>query len=155
MRYTLRGHWWRGDQSERSFADAVSARSAWCCKHPAPRLPSEVVSCSVSDTGFGRSSSFPASAGDCQPALESLDPAGSAADSLGRRITHPLPAIARLRRSTVIPAMFTFLSRNAEVLVGIWELMGITSVKTRRTGPYQFEAIGWHRHQVQYRFGLR
>lgn len=39
------------------------------------------------------------------------------------------------------PSMFTFLSRNPEVLVGIWELMGITSVKTRRTGPYQFEAI--------------
>ena len=38
------------------------------------------------------------------------------------------------------PDMFTFLSRNAEVLVGIWELMGITSVNTRRTGPYQFEA---------------
>ncbi|MAI70282.1 MAG: hypothetical protein CMM01_05155 [Rhodopirellula sp.] len=39
------------------------------------------------------------------------------------------------------PEMFTFLSRNAEVLVGLWELMGITSVQTRRTGPYQFEAL--------------
>lgn len=39
------------------------------------------------------------------------------------------------------PEMFTFLSRNAEVLVGLWELMGITSVQTRRTGPYRFEAL--------------
>jgi hypothetical protein len=39
------------------------------------------------------------------------------------------------------PEMFTFLSRTAEVLVGLWELMGITSVQTRRTGPYRFEAL--------------
>jgi len=39
------------------------------------------------------------------------------------------------------PDMFTFLTRNPEVLVGIWELMGITSVKTHRIGPYQFEAV--------------
>ena len=39
------------------------------------------------------------------------------------------------------PEMFTFLSRNAEVLVGLWELMGITSVQTQRTGPYRFEAL--------------
>ncbi len=39
------------------------------------------------------------------------------------------------------PEMFTFLSRNAEVLVGLWELMGITSVQTQRPGPYQFEAL--------------
>ena len=39
------------------------------------------------------------------------------------------------------PEMFTFLARNAEVMVGLWELMGITSVQTRRTGPYRFEAI--------------
>ena len=36
--------------------------------------------------------------------------------------------------------MFLFLARNPEVLVGIWDLMGITKVQTRRTGPYQFEA---------------
>jgi hypothetical protein len=36
--------------------------------------------------------------------------------------------------------MFLFLSRNPEVLVGIWELMGITKVQTTRTGPYQFDA---------------
>lgn len=38
------------------------------------------------------------------------------------------------------PEMFLFLSRKPEVLVGIWELMGITKVKTTRTGPYQFDA---------------
>ncbi|MDA9856672.1 hypothetical protein N9D23_01005 [Rubripirellula sp.] len=36
--------------------------------------------------------------------------------------------------------MFLFLTRNPEVLVGIWDLMGITSVKTRRTGPYNLKA---------------
>jgi hypothetical protein len=39
------------------------------------------------------------------------------------------------------PEMFTFLARNAEVMVGLWELMGITSVQTQRTGPYRFEAV--------------
>lgn len=36
--------------------------------------------------------------------------------------------------------MFLFLTRNSEVLVGIWDLMGITNVTTKRTGPYQLEA---------------
>lgn len=36
--------------------------------------------------------------------------------------------------------MFLFLARNPEVLVGIWDLMGITKVQTTRTGPYQFDA---------------
>lgn len=36
--------------------------------------------------------------------------------------------------------MFLFLVRSPEVLVGIWDLMGITNVQTRRTGPYQLEA---------------
>ena len=36
--------------------------------------------------------------------------------------------------------MFLFLARSPEVLVGIWDLMGITKVKTQRTGPYQFDA---------------
>jgi hypothetical protein len=36
--------------------------------------------------------------------------------------------------------MFLFLTRNPEVMVGMWDLMGITSVQTKRTGPYQFEA---------------
>lgn len=36
--------------------------------------------------------------------------------------------------------MFLFLTRNPEVMVGIWDLMGITNVQTRRTGPYHLEA---------------
>ena len=36
--------------------------------------------------------------------------------------------------------MFLFLSRSPEVLVGIWDLMGITRVQTNRTGQYQFDA---------------
>ena len=36
--------------------------------------------------------------------------------------------------------MFLFLARNPEVMVGMWDLMGITKVKTKRTGPYQLDA---------------
>lgn len=37
--------------------------------------------------------------------------------------------------------MFVFLARNPEVLVGMWDLMGITNVQIRRTGPYKMEAV--------------
>lgn len=37
--------------------------------------------------------------------------------------------------------MFIFLARNPEVLVGMWDLMGITNVQIRRTGPYKMEAV--------------
>lgn len=36
--------------------------------------------------------------------------------------------------------MFLFLTRNPEVLVGLWDLMGITNVQIERTGPYQLKA---------------
>jgi hypothetical protein len=36
--------------------------------------------------------------------------------------------------------MFLFLTRKPEVMVGIWDLMGITNVQCKRTGPYQMEA---------------
>ncbi len=36
--------------------------------------------------------------------------------------------------------MFLLLTRQPEILVGIWDLMGITKVTSRRTGPYQLEA---------------
>jgi hypothetical protein len=35
--------------------------------------------------------------------------------------------------------MHVFLVRHPEVVVNIWQLMGITSIKTRRTGDYQLE----------------
>jgi len=38
------------------------------------------------------------------------------------------------------PEMFTFLVRRPEVMVNIWELMGITQVTTKRTSPYSFLA---------------
>jgi len=34
------------------------------------------------------------------------------------------------------PDHFRFLVRHPEVVVGIWELMGVTQMKTDRTGPY-------------------
>ncbi len=36
--------------------------------------------------------------------------------------------------------MFLFLTRNPDVLVGLWDLMDITKVQSRRLGPYQIEA---------------
>ena len=36
--------------------------------------------------------------------------------------------------------MFLFLTRNPEVMVGMWDLMGITQVTTKKIGPYQLAA---------------
>ncbi len=38
------------------------------------------------------------------------------------------------------PQMFTFLVRRPEVMVNIWEVMGITKVKAKRTSPSSFMA---------------
>ncbi|MEM6362906.1 MAG: hypothetical protein AAF539_16745 [Planctomycetota bacterium] len=37
-------------------------------------------------------------------------------------------------------SMFLFLTRNPDVLVGLWDLMGITKVKSKRLSTYQIEA---------------
>lgn len=53
------------------------------------------------------------------------------------------PAIYRRLPTQAIEcdrSMFLFLSRNPEVLVGIWKMMGITQVQTERVGPYQLAA---------------
>ena len=36
--------------------------------------------------------------------------------------------------------MILFIARNPEVLVGLWDIMGVTKVRTQRTGPYQLKA---------------
>ncbi len=36
--------------------------------------------------------------------------------------------------------MFLFIARNPEVLVGMWDLMGVTQVQTQRVAPYQLDA---------------
>lgn len=36
--------------------------------------------------------------------------------------------------------MFLFLTRNPDVLIGLWDLMDITKVQCERIGPYQIEA---------------
>jgi hypothetical protein len=38
------------------------------------------------------------------------------------------------------PTLYLFLVRNPEVVVNIWDLMGITQIDLKRTGPYTFEA---------------
>lgn len=38
------------------------------------------------------------------------------------------------------PEMFLFLTRKPEVMVGVWELMGITQVQTERLDPYHLSA---------------
>lgn len=47
----------------------------------------------------------------------------------------------RLPEKTIAcdPDMFLFLVRNPEVVVNIWELMGVTNVKLKRVGDYKFE----------------
>jgi hypothetical protein len=39
------------------------------------------------------------------------------------------------------PEMFTFIARQPEVLVSIWEAMGITKVQTERLGPYLLKGL--------------
>ncbi|WP_146527716.1 hypothetical protein [Novipirellula artificiosorum] len=36
--------------------------------------------------------------------------------------------------------LFLFITRNPEILVGMWDVMGVTQVTTTRTGPYQLDA---------------
>ncbi|MFG0262314.1 MAG: hypothetical protein ACF788_07980 [Novipirellula sp. JB048] len=36
--------------------------------------------------------------------------------------------------------MFLFIARHPEVLVGMWDLMGVTQVRTQRVAPYQLDA---------------
>jgi hypothetical protein len=38
------------------------------------------------------------------------------------------------------PQMFVFLVRHPEVLVGIWDVMGVTEVQAQRIAPYQLKA---------------
>lgn len=38
------------------------------------------------------------------------------------------------------PELFVFLARHPETIVGIWDVMGITEVKTKRVGPYELDA---------------
>jgi hypothetical protein len=53
------------------------------------------------------------------------------------------PSFFRRMPSTAIqcdPEMFQHLVRHPEVLVNIWDVMGITKVQAKRTGPYAFTA---------------
>lgn len=53
------------------------------------------------------------------------------------------PSFFRRMPSTAIqcdPEMFQHLVRHPEVLVNIWDVMGITKVQAKRTGPYTFTA---------------
>ena len=53
------------------------------------------------------------------------------------------PTLFRRLPSQIVPCdrdMFLFLTRNPDVLVGLWDLMGITQVQSTRTGPYQLDA---------------
>ncbi|MDZ4852804.1 MAG: hypothetical protein SGI77_26250 [Pirellulaceae bacterium] len=47
----------------------------------------------------------------------------------------------RMPTQTIVcePEMFTFIVRHPEVLVEIWELMGMTRVAIDRTGPFSFQ----------------
>jgi len=53
------------------------------------------------------------------------------------------PSIYRRMPATVIesdPDLYLFLVRHPEVVVSMWELLGVTKVKVHRSGNYQFEA---------------
>lgn len=53
------------------------------------------------------------------------------------------PSIYRRTPTQVVPCdpqMHLFLVRYPEIIVNIWELMGVTKVSLQRTGPYTFHA---------------
>jgi hypothetical protein len=53
------------------------------------------------------------------------------------------PSIYRRLPATVIdtdPELYLFLIRHPEVVVNIWDLMGVTKVSMQRTGDYTFDA---------------
>ncbi|MEM0927581.1 MAG: hypothetical protein AAGJ83_16160 [Planctomycetota bacterium] len=60
-----------------------------------------------------------------------------------KEITARPTLVRQLPQQTIVcdPELFLFLARKPDTIIGIWDLMGITKVKTKRTGPYQFEAI--------------
>ena len=57
-------------------------------------------------------------------------------------LEHPT-LFRRLARQSIDcdPEMFTYLARQPEVLVSVWEAMGITKVKTDRLGPYLLKGV--------------
>ena len=53
------------------------------------------------------------------------------------------PSLYRQMPVTVVesdPDMYRFLIRQPEVIVNMWQLMGVTKVKVKRTGDYTFKA---------------
>ncbi|MEM6690568.1 MAG: hypothetical protein AAF664_14130 [Planctomycetota bacterium] len=59
-----------------------------------------------------------------------------------RRITNSPTFFRRLPPQEIVcdRDLFLFLTRQPEVLVGIWDLMGITKVQVQRTGRYQLDS---------------
>lgn len=65
----------------------------------------------------------------------------AARESVQKVVDHP--TYFRRMPNQVIdcdPDMFTFLVRRPEVMVNIWDIMGITKVKAQRVDPYSFLA---------------
>ncbi len=88
---------------------------------------------------------FAATASQRQEAIDSL-PLRRLTPEAGRRVLGIAESPTLYRRLPVQAIdcdqeMFLFLTRNPEVLVGIWQLMGITKVEMERVAPYRFEAI--------------
>ena len=56
-------------------------------------------------------------------------------------VSHPT-VFRRLPVSTIeaAPDLFVFLVRNPEVVIGIWKVMGVTSIDLKRTGQFRFNA---------------
>jgi hypothetical protein len=96
---------------------------------------------------FQRDDSAPSGSGRSEYRLDAL-----AALPLNRLIPHAQQQVTAITNSPTLyrrlptqaitsdPDMFLFLARNPDVLVGMWDLMGITDVKIQRTGPFQLRA---------------
>lgn len=128
-----------GDSFQATFRGLLVAVLVGCL--PSASIGGEPLAVIGGTPGGGL---FSANARQRQEVIESL-PLQRLTPEASRRVLEIAESPTLFRRLPVQAIdcdqdMFLFLSRNPEVLVGIWQLMGITKVQMQRVGPYQFQA---------------
>jgi hypothetical protein len=100
-------------------------------------------------SGLSRASGAPLSFGGLESEQRNQAIASVPLDSLTEEAKAKIvgvvsrPSIYRRMPITVVnsaPDLYLFLVRHPEVVVNMWELMGVTKVTVDRTGPYSFDA---------------
>ncbi|TWU02116.1 hypothetical protein Pla52n_31650 [Stieleria varia] len=99
----------------------------------------------IADSSSGPWSVFGGKASRQRSELIEVLPLGRLTPSARDQITRitDSPTLYRRLPKQAIAAdrdLFLYMTRNPEIIVGMWELMGITQVQTQRVGPYQLDA---------------